>query len=354
MENSKRKILLVGPYPPPYGGISTQIERLRKYMDQMGSVDCQVINVGKNRREKIPGVLSASTYADFIFKLSRFCLKKYTCHLVTNGHNFKSWLSAFCCALVGLLNGKKTVVTFGSGLMGDYMEGANSWVKWLIRRTLSLSGAVVCRNEKTKNILEAFGVAREKVRIMSGFLGVDPSLVGSLPPGVADFIATHRPIIGAHATDSAEYGIPLLIEAVRELRKGYKRMGLVLVGLDETTGNIVQNDSVRESIFLTGVLPHGEALAVVKSLDLFVRATYFDGDANSVREALALNIPVVASDTDYRPDGVVLFEKGNVHDLVKRVDQCLKDKRPKQAPVQSGNVPKNLEVLFHLYDEVPL
>jgi len=31
---------------------------------------------------------------------------------------------------------------------------------------------------------------------------------------------------------------------------------------------------------------------------------FYDGDAISVREALALGVPVVASDTDYRPEDI--------------------------------------------------
>jgi glycosyltransferase involved in cell wall biosynthesis len=38
---------------------------------------------------------------------------------------------------------------------------------------------------------------------------------------------------------------------------------------------------------------------------VFVRPTYFDGDAASVREALALGVPVVASDVGGTKDAVV-------------------------------------------------
>jgi hypothetical protein len=49
----------------------------------------------------------------------------------------------------------------------------------------------------------------------------------------------------------------------------------------------------------------------------------FDGDSRSVREALSLGIPVVASDTGLRPAGVRLFKKGDVAEMVERIRETI-------------------------------
>ena len=56
---------------------------------------------------------------------------------------------------------------------------------------------------------------------------------------------------------------------------------------------------------------------------MVVRSTFVDGDAITVREALAFGVPVVASDTAFRPEGVTLFRKGDVSDLVAKLRQVL-------------------------------
>jgi glycosyltransferase involved in cell wall biosynthesis len=61
----------------------------------------------------------------------------------------------------------------------------------------------------------------------------------------------------------------------------------------------------------------------MQALDVFVRPTYFDGDACSVREALALGVRVVASDTEFRPDGVRLFPRGDADALAEAIDVAL-------------------------------
>jgi glycosyltransferase involved in cell wall biosynthesis len=58
-------------------------------------------------------------------------------------------------------------------------------------------------------------------------------------------------------------------------------------------------------------LTRPQALAIVATSDLFVRPTLADGDAISVREALALGRPVVASDVGTRPRNVSTFPAGN-------------------------------------------
>lgn len=72
-----------------------------------------------------------------------------------------------------------------------------------------------------------------------------------------------------------------------------------------------------------GEVPHDRCLAFLRAGDVVVRSTSVDGDAITVREALALGVPVVASDTAFRPDGVILFRKGDVSDLMAKLTQVL-------------------------------
>src|SRR5205085_11930594 len=72
-----------------------------------------------------------------------------------------------------------------------------------------------------------------------------------------------------------------------------------------------------------------------------------DGDASSVREALAMGVRVVASDTDFRPRGVRLFPKGDADALADAIDKALAEP---PAKVDSSS----LSALLTLYDALPL
>jgi glycosyltransferase involved in cell wall biosynthesis len=76
-------------------------------------------------------------------------------------------------------------------------------------------------------------------------------------------------------------------------------------------------------VLLAGDVGHALCLCLMSKSDLFVRPTYQDGDAISVREAVAAGVPVVASNVGTRPPGVALFRAGNVDELTKTLSAHL-------------------------------
>ena len=58
---------------------------------------------------------------------------------------------------------------------------------------------------------------------------------------------------------------------------------------------------------------------VIKLSDCLVRYTTTDGDSVSIREALYLNMPVIASDCVDRPKTVILIESNNIGDLEAQI-----------------------------------
>jgi glycosyltransferase involved in cell wall biosynthesis len=58
---------------------------------------------------------------------------------------------------------------------------------------------------------------------------------------------------------------------------------------------------------------------ILRFADIFLRPTNTDGDAISVREALYLGVPVVASDVVERPHETLIFKNRNIDDLEEKV-----------------------------------
>ncbi len=347
----KLKVLLIGPYPPPYGGLAVQILEWQRYLARMGSCECVVMNIGESRTAEIDGCLSVKGTRDFAAQVSRFARQGYLIHLVTNGHNFKSWLCSLFCALAGAGHGRRTILVFGSGNAPDYIANAGPAVRLLIRTAVMLGGRLICRNERTKRALIEVGAAPRKIAIVPGFLGVSALPETPLPEDIESFLKTHTPVLGATANLDPEYGVPLMLDAVHALRKTYPRIGLLVMGPGrEADGRFEGLARVRTQALFTGPLPHETALGVMRRLSVFLRPTYFDGDSNSVREALALGVPVVASDTDFRPEGVLRFRKGDAADLIHKVHETLSHgERWQPAPAAA---PDSAARLVGLYREL--
>src|SRR6185295_12739856 len=84
------KVLLVGPYPPPYGGIATTLFDLRGYLAKQKDCLVTVLNIGEQRTVSNVDCLSVRSKVAFLKHVRRFAREGYTIHLETNGHNAKS------------------------------------------------------------------------------------------------------------------------------------------------------------------------------------------------------------------------------------------------------------------------
>lgn len=353
-DGRKLKILLVGPYPPPYGGIATTMFDLRRYLINRGSGDVIVLNIGEGRGASSDEYLSVHGYWDFIRTIVRFGFRGYIIHLETNGHNFKSWVSGFICAVVGYLNGRKTIVAFGSGNLPVYLQDLNWWSLFIVRAVMRWAGVIICRNESMVEALRSMKVKAPRIEMVPGFMGLVDRQTGEVPQYVKSFCTAHVPILGATVTLAPEYGVPLLLEAMSVLRERYPKIGVVLIGISrESEDLILADERLRECVLLAGILSPDVTLGVMGCLSLFVRPTYFEGDSVSVREALALGIPVVASNAGFRPDGVRQFKVGDCEDLCRQLDEAIVQSKLNSMPhtdrpLSGGSASRMLDLYYSL------
>ncbi len=298
----------------------------------------------------LPNVIGARTAHQFVVQLCVHAVNGYIIHLFTNGHNLKSWLSAFACSLIGLLNGRKTLLTFGSGNLVDYINRLNVFERMLVRATLSMAGAVACRNDEMLAALQFNGAHRVNSYVVSGFMGVSEDSLGFVPEEFLEFKRSHSPLLGAILNTSPEYGALFLFGVLEALRKEYPQIGLVCIGLTgDDVKKIGYSGETSGYMYLPGDLPHDAALSVIQRVDVFIRCTKFDGDANSVREAMALGVPVVATRTAYRPAGVMTFPIGDVACCVNLVKKALEGGRGK---ARSNNCEGAKDEVLKLYSKL--
>ena len=74
---------------------------------------------------------------------------------------------------------------------------------------------------------------------------------------------------------------------------------------------------------------------LIKYSDLVLRPTCTDGDALTVREALFLGKPVIASDIVSRPEGTILFKNRDYESMAGKVIEVLDTPRSTAPPVET-------------------
>src|SRR5437879_13178902 len=83
------KVLLVGDFPPPNGGVATHVEELLRAVRDGGG-KCEVLDIGKGQLPA-DGVVPAGGPAAFSRQLATHAARGYRVHLHTSGANPKAW-----------------------------------------------------------------------------------------------------------------------------------------------------------------------------------------------------------------------------------------------------------------------
>jgi glycosyltransferase involved in cell wall biosynthesis len=310
------KILLIGPLPPPHGGISVHVSEIHRQLTAAG-ITCCVLDMNLVR----PGF-------GFALAVLRHAFPGWTLHFHTNGHNVKSWLLALGCGLAGQSRGG-CVLTLHSGMVRGYLETAPQLRRKVAALACSLYGQVICVNRESGDALLSLGLEPHRMKVLPAYLRTE-SLKGSVPSEILRRIGRHRPLFSTVLFFRPEYGFDLLVAGIAKLRCRYPSVGCLVMGSGEQreqAGMRVREAGLEDSVLLLGDVSHDVCMALMSACDVFLRPTIEDGDSISVREALALGVPVVASRVGARPAGAILFHPGDMEDMLAKVELALAVKR---------------------------
>jgi len=306
------KILLIGPRPPPHGGISVHVSGIHQRLIAAG-VQCVI--------------LDSSLITDrlrFVRELASYAVCGWTLQVHTNGHNRNSWLLALLCGMAGRWNGGSSL-TIHSGMMPGYLRTSPSWRRKLIGFVCRLYSQVICVGPAIQDAAISVGTLAERTELAPASLAAESPDV-PLDPQVLAWIQLHQPVISTTLFFRPEYGFDLLIEGLARLRERYPSIGCLVMGSGERrqqAETLVRGAGLENDVLLLGDVNHDICLALMRRSHVFVRPTLQDGDSMSVREALALGVPVVASRVGSRPPAVTLFHPGDVEDMLSGIDLAL-------------------------------
>jgi len=326
------KVLQVGDFPPPAGGVATHVEELfHAVRDASG--ESKVLDIGKGQLPA-DGVVAAGSMPSFAAHLTARAARGFRIHLHTNGANPKSWMLAQACAAAGRLSGG-AIITLHSGLGPSWLAEKASR-RAMARAVLGQFSTVIAVSAPIREALEKCGVHGAIVLPAFSDASVKP---GTPPAGFDEFRAGASPLYCAMIAPRPEYGAEILLRAFAEVRNSLSHARLALYG---PGSEAVQADGVRGF----GELSRSQALAVTAGCQIFVRPTLADGDSVSVREALALGRTVVATEVGTRPPEVRLVPPGDAKALAAALLECAAG-RPEPAAARA--VVSSISQILALY-----
>jgi glycosyltransferase involved in cell wall biosynthesis len=256
--------------------------------------------------------------------------------------------------LCALLPNSKSVMTFHSGGYPSTPEaksiGPNSLAGFVLRRFDGLIGV----NPEIIGFFEHLRVSPDHIRLIypHSFLS-EEQLASTLSQPLNSFFNAHKPVLISVGLLEPEYDLPLQIEVLGRVRQRFPSAGLVLIGsgsLEDQLRGSIHECPYAEHILLCGDVPHAATMQAISRAQVMLRTTLYDGDAISVREALHVGTPVIASDNGMRPAGIHLIPKSDLPALLQAINDTLA--QPSSPREVFGNDDSNLKAVVDFYREL--
>lgn len=175
----------------------------------------------------------------------------------------------------------------------DFHLQQNAFSRWKYRQV----NQFICASNAIRDVLIKDGISED--RAVTVHEGIDLAHVEAVPPlniHEALWLPKHAPVIGNIAALVPHKGQRHLIEAAAIVRQEVPDAHFVILGegeLRETLERQIKHLNLEKHVLLVGFRP--DALAYLKSFDIFVMSSIMEGLGTSVLDAMACARPVVAT-----------------------------------------------------------
>lgn len=314
----KMRVVQLGPVPPPHGGVSTNMMAIHDTLVRLGHQSTLIDLTNRSETRASDNVIKPRSAFELIRRLFTLDFDIVHYHIGGDYSVRLALLTLFC----GLLPGKKSVVTFHSGGYASDMAGRAKpgSLRGLAFRSIDFLIGV---NTQIIEMFKAYGVAERSTRLILPFELAHPDPSVKIPAELARFAEGSNPFLLSIGALEPEYLNKFLIGSMPVVLEHFPGARLMIVGsgsMEQELRRLVVSTGLKDRVLITGNLEHSIVLHLIDRADVLLRITEYDGDAISVREALFLGTPVIASDNSMRPNRVLLLRRPlSVDQLVERL-----------------------------------
>jgi len=328
----KKKIILLGPYPPPYGGVSIYISTLfdfltdRVYLWTYGDREIHGPNVHfmKDKRRDIVPLLLREGRGARIADCTHFLIE-YPSALVPIWIIIKRFL------------GFEWVKIIQDGSLPSRYESFSLFRRMLFRMAVRSVDEFVTLNEELKTWLRDDIGVTQKVSVIKGLFPIPfhdaETPLPAVMEGVLKPFLVRRKKVCSIGVFIPEYGFAHIAEAVQRLRSETgEDIGLLLLDGDFATEEEYKSEVLRgrDWIVVLKNVAHLKVFQVLKRSDVFARGFGLESYGLSRVEAIWCGLPVIATRAG-ETRGMLLYDFGDVEELTAQLKRALSEDRSQET-----------------------
>lgn len=312
------KHVMIGPVPPPLGGISVYVDRRSRKLRTEGHL---VQNLDFARL----------SFAQRIAALAGLVLSPAPATFELHAYDFSAML-----ALLARPFPKKIRYMDHNTLLYDHDV---TGIRKRILKKFMAKAEVSFVSEAGLGFYQRGGFSFGSAEVRTAYLppppGDETQILGTYKRETTEFLASANPLIVANASqivfvDGIDlYGLDMCVDLLIRVRAQHPNAGF-LFALANDAPNRSYLEQIRAKLAGEGAADRFHFLSGQRELwpvfgraHLFVRPTTGDGFAVSIAEAQELGCSVLASDAVRRPPGVTLFRSRDGDDFAAKALEIL-------------------------------
>jgi glycosyltransferase involved in cell wall biosynthesis len=313
----KYKVLILSPFPPPFGGIASYADNLFK-----GLVE-QKINVEKfdlsrfdhlrfsnpDQKRNYIRILNPRNFLFisliildyFLFIIKILFKKNLVIHIHTSSF-FGWWRSALFVAIARLF-GKKTILHVHNAIDRFYINESGKVGKFLIRLSLRLPDEIISLSDGIKKLLSSL----TDVQITPIYNGVDTKKFLNQK----EYSKPYKMLFAGFVGQAK--GVGDIMKALKKANLSKKDILLTIMG----GGDIDEMKQLRNKLGLdgqvkfTGRISEDEKIAIFKSHHIFTLPSYGEGQPISILEGMASGMAILSTNVGSIPE-IIKKENGKI------------------------------------------
>ncbi len=349
-------IALVGPLPPPSGGMANQTRQLAYLLKDSG-LHVEIVQVNLPYQPiwigRLPVIRACFRLVPYLIRLWQVAKQVRLMHVMANSG--WSWhLFAAPAVWIGWLHGIPVIVNYRGGEAGTFFSHSWYWV----RPTVAKAALVVVPSQFLETVFSQRNV----------FTKIVPNIINLeqfYPSGNNDEFHKKKWRLLVARNLEPIYDIATALKSFSLLRKDFPNIELSVAGsgpLRLELEKMVDNLGITESVTFTGRLDNMKMAELYRSADLLLNPSLADNMPISLLEALACGIPIVSTNVGGIPYLVengrtaLLVEAGDAQAMAMAASQVLGDpilaahlRVNGLAVVQNYSWPKVREQWFGVY-----
>ena len=282
---------LIGPLPPPSGGMANQTRQLAGLLRTAGA-DVSVIQVNAPYRPawagRLPGIRALFRLLPYLWQLWKVAGKVRLFHVMANSG--WSWhLFAAPAIWIGWLRGVRVIVNYRGGEAEEFFSRSFRW----IRPSLKKVTRVIVPSGFLADVFNRRGVATV---IVPNIVNTERFSAGDRHP---DTVKGASPTLLVTRNLEPLYDIDTALHVLQKVRSIFPDANMIICGSGPERDRLealAQTLEIDSAIIFTGRVENEKIAGLYQSADVMVNTSLADNMPNSILEALASGVPVVSTD----------------------------------------------------------